>query len=227
MVAPKPYYLVYNPHDSCLWGVFDDDIRTKFAHIDGIHYLWSSYDDEAKDKIQDSWGYEIERLYNIKAAARAVNKEMASTLRQIRELMQDKQRGSEEIKIEARKLATDAINSYEDEPDTIPVGSELIREHVASKYLKKHRIGNDSKKLTTTSAESFEPVWRSIQNAPQDDTYVLVTNLIEVKIARCPYGDHIDKLTGWTDEEGYILDTQPTHWMPLPSLPNPDNSEEV
>jgi hypothetical protein len=61
-------------------------------------------------------------------------------------------------------------------------------------------------------------MWQTIETAPQDGTLILVRE------PRCS-GLAVMYLHGWKYESGNICYLEPTHWMPLPPPPLPDNAK--
>lgn len=61
--------------------------------------------------------------------------------------------------------------------------------------------------------------WQTIENAPKDGTEVLIT--AHGVFAVAAYSDY----AGWRDMGdigwGGMTECAPTHWMPIPSPPNP------
>lgn len=71
-----------------------------------------------------------------------------------------------------------------------------------------HLISSDSR-----SAESR--VWRNMDHAPRDGTSILLKcGLVDRLYIGFNVGD------GWIERGSRHVDRPPTHWMPLPSLPD-------
>ena len=58
--------------------------------------------------------------------------------------------------------------------------------------------------------------WQSLETAPKDGTFVLVAHMDgQITIRR-----HHERTDHWLDDEDfYMTDNHPTHWMPLPPPP--------
>ena len=65
--------------------------------------------------------------------------------------------------------------------------------------------------------------WKPIETAPKDGTEILLCAKVTRDIGLCYWReDHV--MTGWTWGLGKSFGG-PSHWMPLPAPPLPDNAE--
>lgn len=92
---------------------------------------------------------------------------------------------------------------------------------------------SDANDITADAGSEVGTVWRTIETAPKDGTWVLLTGCIsddEDRGQPCVVGQWTNYLNGntlpdgwwqfaWFDGGYYGRVSPPTHWMPLPSPP--------
>lgn len=76
------------------------------------------------------------------------------------------------------------------------------------------------------------PAWQDIETAPKDGTSILGCNSRGVFIFRWNTDEYARRVRPYWDSYGYVWGTtalrsdQPTHWMPLPEPPTPQQESK-
>jgi len=76
-----------------------------------------------------------------------------------------------------------------------------------------------------TTPQPAIPEWQPIETAPKDGTYFLCFNGNWRGLSRYWEPNYEDDPI-WVDETTEFISPPPTHWMPLPAAPKPENSHE-